>query len=274
MMTTLKQELRFKTDYNVEKFKELRTAAGKSVESTDEENQQCYGLMDQMVDCWTDIEHEDGQEMHYPKNMKEIVKARKLLVQVIDIAPTDQKVVDTFVHYAEILKSKTDRQFDGSGMLLALASGVALIILIMGIAALIGSGYFGGFIVAVLAAVLFFLAPCGIYFLACRTPGFMLEVRQNKKPSRFKFVNVVVMILFGAGIAGLKANLGENDKWYKVYSDGSKERDWETEGQMAMMALAIKGFIVCMILMVLFMIAMSVLFWAFINYLRNYVIFK
>jgi hypothetical protein len=274
MMITLKQELRFKTNYTVEKFKELRAAAGKSGESTDEENRQCYDLMDQMVNCWTDIEYECGQELHYPKNMKEIGKARKLLVQIIDIAPTDKKVVDTFVHYAEILKSKTDREFDGSGLLLALASGVALIILIMGIAGLAGGGGFGVFIVAVIAAVLFFLAPCGIYFLACRTPGFMLEVRKNKKPSRFKFVNVVVMILFGAGIAGLKANLGGSDKWYKVYSDGRRERDWETEGQMAMISLAIKGFILCMILVVLFMIAASVILWAFINYLRNYVIFK
>ncbi|MDR3020112.1 MAG: hypothetical protein LBU66_04335, partial [Treponema sp.] len=216
MMITLNQELRFKTEYTVEKFKELRAAAGKSGESTNEENQQCYDLMDQMVDCWTDIEKEDGQEWHYPKNMKEITKARKLLVQIIDIAPTEKKVVDSFVRYAEILKSKTDRQFDGSGMLLALASGVALIIIIMGIAGLAGGGGLGVFIVAVLAAVLFFLAPCGVYFLACRTPGFMLEVRKNKKPSRFKFVNVVVMILFGAGIAGLKADLGGSDKWYKV----------------------------------------------------------
>jgi uncharacterized membrane protein len=274
MMITLNQELRFKTGYNVEKFKELRAAAGKSNESTNEENQQCYDLMDQMVNCWTDIEHEDGQDWHYPKNMKEIAKARKLLVQVIDIAPTDKKVVDTFVRYAEILKSKTDREFDGSGLLLALASGVALFIIIMGIAGLAGGGGFGVFIAAVLAAVLFFLAPCGIYFLACRTPGFMLEVRKSKKPSRFKFVNVVVMILFGAGIAGLKADLGGSTKWYKVYSDGSKTRDWETEGQMAMMALAIKGFILCMILVVLFLIATSVILWAFINYLRNYVIYK
>ena len=273
MMITLKQELRFKTDYTVEKFRELRAAAGKSGESTEEENRQCYDLMDQMVNCWTDIEQENGQDWHYPKNMKEITKARKLLIQVVDIAPTDKKIVDNFVHYAEIVKSKTDREFDGSGMLLALASGVALIIIIMGIVGLAG-GSFGTFMMAVIAAVLFFLAPCGIYFLACRTPGFMLEVRKNKKPSRFKFVNVVVMILFGAGIAGLKANLGGNDKWYKVYSNGRKERDWETEGQMAMMALAIKGFILCMILMVLFMIATSVILWAFINYLRNYVIYK
>jgi len=274
MMTTLKQELRFKTDYTVEKFKEIRAAAGKPSESTEDENKQCNDLLEQMVDCWTDIENENGQDWHYPKNMKEITKARKLLVQVIDIAPTDKKVVDTFVHYAEILKSKTDREFDGSGLLLALASGVALIIIIMGIAGLVSGGGFGIFIAAVLAAVLFFLAPCGIYFLACRTPGFMLEFRKNKKPSRFKVVNTIVMILFGAGMAGLKANLGENDKWFKVYADGRRERDWETEGQNLMIALAIKGFIACMILMILFMIATSVILWALVNYLRNYVIYK
>jgi len=274
MMVTLQQELRFKTDYTVDKFKDLRTTAGKSNESSEEENRQCYDLMDQMVNTWTDIEHENGQDWHYPKNMKEIVKARKLLVQVIDIAPTDQKVVDSFVHYAEILKSKTDREFDGSGLLLALASGVALVLIILGIVALAGGAGLLGLIGPVIAAVLLFLAPCGIYFLACRTPGFMLEVRKNKKPSRFKFVNVVVMILFGAGMAGLKANLGGNTQWFKVYADGRKERDWETEGQMALIGLAIKGFIVCMILMILFMIASSVILWAFINYLRNYVIFK
>ena len=274
MMKTLNEELRFKTDYSVEKFQELRIAAGKGSGSSAEEDQKCIELLDQMVDSWTDVETENGQNMHYPKNMKEIVKARKLLVQVIAVAPTDRAIVDRFVNYAQIVKEKTDRQFDGSGLLLGLSAIMSLGVIIMGIVGVSGGGGIGALIGTLLVAFILWGIPCGIYFLACRTPGFMLEFRKDKKPSRFKLVNAVIAIVFGAGLAGLAANTGGNTKWYTVFSDGRRERDYGMEMNSMMMSLAIKGFLVFCVLMILFFISLSVVLWAFINYLRNYVIFK
>jgi len=275
MMITLNQELRFKTDYSVAKFREIRIAAGKSEQSTDEENQECADLLDQMYECWTDVEHENGQELHYPKSMKEIATARKLLVKVIDIAPTDSNVVDLFVNYAQIVKEKTDREFDGSGMLLGLSAVMALGILVLMIMSISSGG--GNLLQMIFSAALPLLmwgVPCGIYFLACRTPGFMLEFRKNKKPSRFKFVNTIIAIIFGVGVAGLKMDLGGGTTWYTVYSDGRKEYDTGMNMMQLFLNLGIKAFIALCVLFLLFIISLSVILWAFINYLRNYVLFK
>jgi hypothetical protein len=270
MMKALSMELKFKTEFSVDSFKEMRIKSGKSENSTEEENQMCLEILQQAVECWTIIENENGRDIHYPNSMKEITAAKKLLVKIIDIAPTDNGIVDDFCNSAAVIKDNTNREFDGSGLLLLLAA-----IMFVGVNILfILSGGFRAIIGGIILSSILWGVPAAMYFLACRTPRFMINSRKEKKPSRFKLVNAIIAIIFGAGAAGLMASMGTNTTWYKVFSDGRREVDHEMQFYQLMFALGIKAFILFLILFALFIISMSVVLWAFINYLRNYVIYK
>jgi hypothetical protein len=274
MMKTLNNEQRFHTNFSIEEFREMRKAAGKSENSSEAENQQCRDLLQQTFECWTVIDNEGGQETRLPKTMKEVSDAKKFLVQVIDIAPTDSEIVKDFLNYAAVVKEKTERQFDGSGMLLGLAALVVIAFLVMAIVTSFSAGASGifAFIMMLMAIVIIWGVPSGLYFLACRTPFYMLEMRKDRKPSRFKLVNTIIAIIFGAGMAGI--TFRDNTTWYNVYADGRKEYDAGMNLTWMGVKLGIRAFFAFCVLFLLFCISLSIILWAFINYLRNYVIYK
>jgi hypothetical protein len=285
ILTTLSQEDKFKIDYSLESFREQRLAAGESENSSEEENEKCRELLQQMRECWTDTETTDGETYYKPNTMKEINTSKKLVLEVIGIAPTNPEIVDDLTYFSGALKTNTDRHFDGSTFLLGLTSTVVLgflALIISQAVATIGYGdivqgittIIGGLI---LSAVIWGV-PVGIYFLACRAPYFLAVRRKPPFITRVPFLKTVIPFVIGVAFTVLGINLGENTKWYNVYSDGRKERDYSMEFNNVLISLFLKAVIIGFFLMVVFFailfLSLSVILWALVNFLRNYVIYK
>ncbi len=154
------------------------------------------------------------------------------------LVPTDPVIVDRAQEFIEVYQDRAARVFTGSKWVLGCAIGVgAMVVFFAG---------FTSFLIIHALGILF-------YYLSSRTTMYGLEKR---------------MQYFGKGsgaISGIMSALliGDGTKYYVRRGGGPWERDWETEGQMALVSMV-----------VLFFAAMILGFFAallgVINFLLNY----
>jgi len=237
---------RFSGVYDVNFFRNLRKEKGKSSESTPEETQQAYAELNKVFYCWSNVmQDEEGNEFRKPKKMKEIEESSKALQAVIDLAPTDSGVIENINSYIGVIRTNEERKFDGSWKLIILGLVIAIIF------ALIGKAE-SNYIMAFLKWGSIFWVPVAIYYISSLTPRFLIEKRQNRGGGK---------VTTGL-VAAAFAILGSGRSYKTYYTDGSSTEDHSEHG----IALFI-GFVL------LFFIALTIIFWAVLNYLRNYVLY-
>jgi hypothetical protein len=238
---------RFNTAFSVDGFKQKRTESGKESESTEEENNQCYELLNAAFDCWTNIEKdESGIEYRKPKKMKEIVKSAEYLQQVVDIAPTNQDIIDTLNEYGLVVSSNEKRSFDGSWKLIIL--GIVISVLMSMITKNNGQGFF----ISLITHGIYFWLPVIVYYVSSLTPQFLIEKRANRGGGNLSTGLVAVVLAVLASGRTVRTH----------YTDGTHEDD-NSSHVIALVLGAILAFI----------IAFTIIFWAALNYLRNYVLY-
>jgi uncharacterized membrane protein len=236
-----------KQDYNVDFFKSFRLEKGMPAESSEQDNERCVELLGEAFETWTNIEpDEEGNEYRKPKKMNEIIKSGAFLQQIIAIAPTDEEIITNFNEYKEVVCTNEARSFDGSWKLVGLGVAVAVIISLM-----MMSNY-SGFFAAFFSVGLIFLIPTLIYIVSSYTPQFLIEKRAKRGGGNVSS-GIVAMAL---GV------LGGGYTIRTKYSDGSSEDD--SSPHFIALFLGV-------ILMVI--VAMTIGIWAFVNYLRNFVLF-
>ena len=231
---------RYKEVFTVEGMLNKRLAAGMPEKMTDEEITEAWKLMDEAFATWTVIEKTDDDEFRKPTKMKQIKKSVLLIDQVIGMCPTDADVIERLNSLTDVINSGEERHFDGSRKLIWLGVIVGILMYwMMGVGMMFST-----------------LIATGLYVVASRTPQFLIDKRTLRGGG-----NIHNGIF--AGVFGLLAGAQTVRTIYK-FNDGHKE--YSDDHSQHWIALAIG-------LVVLFVLAMMMAFWALLNYLRNYVLY-
>ena len=229
---------RFKHIFSVDDFKQKRTASNRSQEMSQEEYNRCAELIGNIQDSWDDYE-EDGLTLHAPNSMKQINVAVTAIKEMIEIAPTDETIIDEINGYTNVINYNEKRHFRGSKMLMVLASVFA-----------IAPVFFDSWV------QLFPLMSCVVlYYFACQKTLFVAERRNGKAGADSSFMWGIVNMAFSGNVY--------NVKWRDPDGNTGGGKD-STEWWLA--------FIFGMIMLVMF--SMTISLWALIAYIRNYVIYK
>lgn len=207
--------------------------------SEDERNRQAVMLLEEIEKKLTPF-NENGEEL---KTVTKGSQARfiKKSVEYIrqELQPTDPDIVDRVNEIVEVYNDRTRRIFTGSKWIIACSVGIGVL--------LFWQAGFNTFIIIHFLGVAF-------YILSSRTPMYLLE-------KRIKFFGSFGGAIVGALFSGLF--IGSGAKYYKVYSDGRKERDYESEFTGGMVYL----FLMAVVAMILGFLAAAL---GIVNFLMNY----
>lgn len=231
---------RYKTVFTAKDFEAERALAGTPKEMSEQEEQEAYELMDKAFNTWTVVERTADDEYHSPTKMKQIKASVLLINQVIAMKPTDEDVVERLNGLTEVINNAEERHFDGSKKLIWVGVIVGILMFwVMGPAMCFST-----------------LFATGAYIVASRTPQFLIDKRAARGGGN----------IHNGIFAGLFAMLAGAQTVRTIYKfeDGSKA--YKDDHSQTWIALAI-GLIIMVVL------AMMMSFWAFLNYIRNYVLY-
>lgn len=231
---------RYKEVFTVEAMKVRRQQAGMPEEMTEEEIDEAWTKMEEAFQTWTVVETTEDNEFRKPTKMKQITQSAMLIDQVIAMCPTDEEVVARLNDLTDVVNDGEKRHFDGSTKLVVLGVIVGILMYWM-----VG-----------LNMTITMLAFTGLYYVASRTPQFLIDKRALRGGG-----NIHNGIM--AGVFAMLAGAQTVRTVYK-YSDGHKEYDDDHSQHWIALVLA------CVIL---FVLAMLMVFWAILNYIRNYVLY-
>ncbi len=250
MVYTLITTKRFREhNFDVDYFKSVRQENGKPAESSEEENQRCRELLADAYNGWSYIiEDEEGYEYRRPNKMKEIKRADKILKEVAEITPTDEDIVGIFNEYKAVVASNEARSFDGSKKIMWLGIGIGVLMSIIVASTVPDKGFIG----ALFTIGLFFFIPVGIYYIASFTPQFLIEKRANRGGGNVS--SGLVALALGVMGSGFTVRTR--------YTDGTYEDDNSAHGMALMLGI-----------FVMLVVAFTIIIWAVVNYLRNYVLY-
>ena len=207
--------------------------------SVDERNERSAEILDKIGSRLTPYTDENGEELITITNGSQSKFMKKGLDYInMHLMPSDQELISRIQEFTEVYKNRTERVFTGSKWVIGCAIGVGVLILL--------TAGFTSFIIIHTLGVVF-------YLLSSRTTMYGIEKR---------------MKYFGSGsgmIAGIMSALfiGNGVKYYKKHGGGSWQRDWETEGQMALVGLLI-------LLFVAIILGFFAAFLGVINFFMNY----
>ena len=157
MIYILTRPKRFPRPYTVDDFKEMRRAARKNTEATEEENALAAEALECSFETWTPFVNEQGEDDACPTS-KKMVDATELAINTaISAMPTDPEVVEYLNAVGENLNGQWQRKFSGNKMLI----GIAVVLLVLMIFA---AGW---------QAAPFFIFSLALYILSCFKPTFM-----------------------------------------------------------------------------------------------------
>jgi hypothetical protein len=222
-------------------FEPQNMAAGASATqlSEDERNSISARILEEIEGKLTPMQDEGEAKITITKGSQARFTRRGIDYITKNLVPTDPQIIERVNEIVALYNDRTKRVFTGSKWIIGCSVGLGLFFLyMMGIKTFI------------------FIHALGIvfYILSSRTPIYLLEKRMNLF-GRFggTFVASIFTGLF----------VGAGTKYYKVYSDGHRERDYDSE--------LTSGFAVLMIMLVIAMIlgflaaALGV-----VNFLMNY----
>ncbi len=240
MIYILTRPKRFPRPYTVDDFKEMRRAARKNTEATEEENALAAEALECSFETWTPFVNEQGEDDACPTS-KKMVDATELAINTaISAMPTDPEVVEYLNAVGENLNGQWQRKFSGNKMLI----GIAVVLLVLMIFA---AGW---------QAAPFFIFSLALYILSCFKPTFMHNKDAFKKGGTFSSGCLAAIFGFIASAQTVRTVTKWNDGTTTVDDDHSQH--W--------MHLALG-------LIVLVLIGFFLFVWALINYLRNYVLY-
>lgn len=232
---------RYKKVFTVEDMKSERAAQNKPEQMSEEEYNSAIKLLEEAFEKWSVVEHdENGGEIRKPTKMKQITASALLIDQVIAMQPTEEDIIERLNDLIGVINSNEKRYFDGSKALIWV--GVIVGILLC-------------FIMAPSVGIMTLIAT-GIYVIASRTPVFLIEKRAKRGGGNIHngFIAGIFAMIAGA----------QTVRTITTYSDGHKEVDDDNSQHWIAWVLAIILFIT---------IAVFMFVWAFINYIRNYVLY-
>ena len=191
--------------------------------SEEERNERASKILERIGEKLTPFKGENGEEMITITNGFQ-AKFMKRGLDYINkyLVPTDQELIDRVAEFTVVYEDRTKRAFTGSNWIIACSAGIGILMLV--------TAGFSTFIIIHILGLVF-------YILSSRTTFYGIEKR---------------MKYFGGGaglIGGIMGGLflGAGAKQYVRYGSGPWKRDWEAEGQMAIIGLLIM-FVVAMFL--------------------------
>jgi len=235
----------------VDYFIAQRTKRGLPEEMTEEEVERGFQLIDEAYNQLTVIEtDEEGNEVHKPKKMRELLRVKKKVNEVGKLMPTNEELLERYNDYRDFLYDYLRRSFFASWKLIIIASiAMALI------------SYLTWESEAVIRSIfltIFWFSPVMIYYLSGSMPQYMIDKKNARGGGGGWFSNMLI----GIGVATLFS--GQTVVTKTTWSDGSTTTDTDNSSHIIALLLG---------LMILAFIAFTIIFWAVINYLRNYVFY-
>jgi len=207
--TNLKTKLFVKSESNAENIVPIGNL-------TDEErNNRARLILEKIESKMTSFIADNGE------NMVTITKGKqaKFIKEGLDyisknLVPTDSEIIQRVNEFAAVYADRTQRAFTGSYWVIASSIGVGIL--------LYSTGGITTFLFIHFLGVIF-------YLLSSRSTMYTIEKRMK------------IFGGFGGFLGGIMSGLliGNGTKYYLKYSDGSVKRDWETEGQMAIIGLVL-----------------------------------
>ncbi len=208
-------------------------------------NQKTAEILAAIDEKLTIITNDDGQEWITITNGRQ-AKFVKFGLDYINkhLQPTDETLVNRVKEFEEVYNERTKRIFTGSKWVLGCAIGLGVLFFFLG-----GISAF------------FFIHLLGIifYFLASRTPIYVIEKRMKYFGTTPGLINTIITTLLVA----------EGTKYYVKHGSGPWQRDYETELSNSMATLLIL-FVVAMLIG--FCIALLGLLNAIANYFSSYIL--
>ncbi len=186
--------------------------------SDEERNQRALEILDEIDHRLTPYQDEDGEELititkasqaRFMKHGLDYINKR--------LQPGDPELLRRVDDCINIYQNRTRRVFTGSNWVLGCAIGVGVFV------ALVAG--FTSFLIIHALGILF-------YYLSSRTTMYGLEKRMEYFGKVPKVFSGIMNSLF----------IGNGTKYYVRYGGGPWERDWETEGQMALFSMVILFF--------------------------------
>ena len=187
--------------------------------SEEDRNKRASQILDKIEDQLTPYQTEEGDNMLTITSGKQA----RFMKQGLDyinknLVPTDEDVINRVTEFSEVYKDRTKRAFTGSKWIIGASTAVgALFLYSAGISTFIFIHFLG---------LLF-------YILSSRTAFYTIEKRMERFGGGTGVLGSIMTGLF----------LGNGVKYYIKDSSGYRKRDWETEGQMAIIGLVIMIFV-------------------------------
>lgn len=213
--------------------------------SDEERNQRTRQILEEIDNKLTPYKNEDREELititkasqaRFMKHGLDYINKR--------LQPGDPDLLKRVDDFIDIYQNRTQRVFTGSNWVLGCAIGVGVfIVLIAG---------FTSFLIIHALGILF-------YYLSSRTTMYGLEKRMEYFGKVPKVLSGIMNSLF----------IGNGTKYYVRSGGGPWERDWETEGQMALFSMVILLF--AAMILGFFAALLGVLNFL-MNYSRSYVL--
>lgn len=189
----------------------------------DEKNNRAALILESIEEKMTPFQSEDGEDMVTITSGKQ-AKFTKQGLDYINkkLVPTNTEVIERVDEFSAVYEDRTRRAFTGSKWVIGSSAGLGILFLYM--------GGISTFIFVHFLGLLF-------YILSSRTTFYGIDKRMEYFGGGMGLIGSVMSGLF----------LGDGTKYYVKESGGSWKRDWETEGQMALIGLVLL-FIAAMIL--------------------------
>ncbi len=226
-------------------FEQYREKMGLPLASTDEENETVLQMLDNVRNSLTPVVNEHGETELMITSKQQMEDYRNVLLQIIEIALTNEECINEYNKYVDVFKMLNKRQFTGSKTYLIIGSIVVVLLL----------GISGGMDSA------FILVPLGYYFASRKTYWMIYKQESSGKDNSNRSKLMTALTLAAFGIMGS----GRTYKTVTHWSDGTTTTDRDYSEHF--IALLI-GFIL------LALLALAMFIVALVNFFRNYVLYK
>jgi len=205
----------------------------------EQKDMRAYAILENIEERLTPFESEEGEELLTITNGKQAKFVKHGLDYINKRLLTEnEEISDQVADFSYVYEDRTERAFTGSNWIIGCSAALGILFFITGGISTFLFIHFLGLV---------------FYILSSRTTMYGIEKRMAYFGSTGGVIGSIMSGLF----------LGNGTKYYLKHSDGSKTRDWETEGQMALIGLVIL-FVVAMVL------GFFAAFLGVINFIINY----
>lgn len=213
--------------------------------SEEERNERASKILVKIEENLTAYKSEEGDDMVTITKGKQARFMKEGLDYINKyLRPTDANVVERIKVFSDVYADRTRRAFTGSKWIIGCSAAVGILFL--------WTGGITTFIFIHFLGLLF-------YILSSRTSFYTIEKRMSRFGGKTGLLGSILTGLF----------IGNGVKYYVKEGGGSWKRDWQTEGEMALIGLMIMIFVA--FLLGIFAALLGVIN-TFLNYSTSYII--